>query len=337
MSENTLKKQLKKLKKEKGFISRQVGTAKKNGEDSTHLIAQVKEISNAIKSIETQLKESKKQEQEQEQKQQPNTPENLPPQFSRFIPAHQFSGTLKVCNTPSPAEWDKYVNAHPSATFYHSWAIKDLIEKTFHHPCHYIYAVNENDCIQGVLPLIELKSALFGHFLVSVPFFNYGSLLYSNLQAKQILIESAAALAKSIDAQHIEYRDCYKMDELPSRSSKVTMLLNLPDSSELLWKQLGTKLRAQIKKSQRYNLQVKIGRQELVTDFYKVFAKNMRDLGTPVYSKNLFKNLLDLNESARMIVLYYKNKPVSCGFLLGWRNTLEIPWASTLRSANKLD
>jgi len=63
----------------------------------------------------------------------------------------------------------------------------------------------------------------------------------------------------------------------------------------------------------------------------------MRDLGTPVYSKKLFSNMLSHNDSAHIVIIYHQNKPVSCGFVLGWKNTLEIPWASTLRKANKLD
>jgi serine/alanine adding enzyme len=115
------------------------------------------------------------------------------------------------------------------------------------------------------------------------------------------------------------------------------MILHLPDQVEALWANLGSKLRAQISKAETYNYQVKIGRSELVQDFYEVFSTRMRDLGTPVYTKMLFTNMLAENPSANIIIIYIDNKPSSVGFVIGWRNTLEIPWASTLKKANKFN
>jgi FemAB-related protein (PEP-CTERM system-associated) len=63
----------------------------------------------------------------------------------------------------------------------------------------------------------------------------------------------------------------------------------------------------------------------------------MRDLGTPVYSKQLFVNMLKQHESANITIVYSDKQPIAVGFTLGWRNTLEIPWASTLRSANPIN
>ena len=63
----------------------------------------------------------------------------------------------------------------------------------------------------------------------------------------------------------------------------------------------------------------------------------MRDLGTPVYSKNLFKNILNnFPESARIIIIQLNNKPVSAAFLIGYKDKLEIPWASTIKEVNHL-
>ena len=89
------------------------------------------------------------------------------------------------------------------------------------------------------------------------------------------------------------------------------------------------------KKAEEYNPEYKIGKLDLLNDFYSVFASNMRDLGTPVYSKKWFEYILSAPEvKSAIIVVYMNNQPVSTGFLVGSETMLEIPWASTIQSAN---
>ncbi len=182
-----------------------------------------------------------------------------------------------------------------------------------------------------------MKSNLFVHFLLSVPFLNYGGVLATTSQAEQALVSAASKLANLLSAEHIEYRHCHDGLNMPSRSEKVAMILNLPQTPEMLWADIGTKVRAQIKKSKRHGLRLKNGRQELINDFYAVFSRNMRDLGTPVYSKSLFARMLEHLPESWITIVYQNKQPVSGGFLVGWRDTLEIPWASTLKQANKYD
>src|SRR5690606_11768290 len=151
------------------------------------------------------------------------------------------------------------------------------------------------------------------------------------------LIKALASEALARDARHVELRETKPRPSYPTKTEKVAMLLDLPDQPEQLWQSIGSKVRAQIKAGQANDLRVAFGSHELLHDCYTVFAHNMRDLGTPVYGKRLVGPLLDQTSLApRLVVLYCKNKPVSCGFLLGYRGTLEIPWASTLRSVYKL-
>lgn len=334
MSTQSLKKQIKLLKQEKGILSRKIGEAKKSGEDTAPIIQAVQQLSEKIKALETQFKDHQKTKKTEAKDTRHHA---IASQFLPIQLEQKPAQPLNVSLHHDGDSWDQFVQQHPNATIYHSWTIKIVIEHSFHHNTYYLSAMDEDQTIQGVLPLIELKSPLFGHSLVAVPFFNYGGLLANSDAARKQLLEAAAHQAKSLGVEHIEYRDCRKFDDMPVKEAKVTMLLNLPDTSEQLWKDLGTKLRAQIKKAERNQLQSKIGRKELLNDFYRVFARNMRDLGTPVYAKNFFANMLEYNPSARIVVIYHAGNPVSTGFILGWRNTMEIPWASTIRPANKLD
>jgi len=122
-----------------------------------------------------------------------------------------------------------------------------------------------------------------------------------------------------------------------TKSHKVRMLLELPESSEILMKSFKAKLRSQIKKPIKEGLQSKIGGSELLDDFYHVFLINMRDLGSPVHSKNLMKNVLEeFPETSRLVIVYRGDDPVACSMVVGFKNILENPWASALREYSRL-
>ena len=46
-------------------------------------------------------------------------------------------------------------------------------------------------------------------------------------------------------------------------------------------------------------------RLELLDGFYAVYARNMRDLGTPVYSKRFFRNILEVFPDSTGIFAVY--------------------------------
>jgi FemAB-related protein (PEP-CTERM system-associated) len=115
------------------------------------------------------------------------------------------------------------------------------------------------------------------------------------------------------------------------------MLLELPRSKEELLKSFKAKLRSQISRPQKEGMTTIIGKAELIDSFYKVFSINMRDLGSPVHSKKLLKEICDiLNYNVRIGIVNYENTPVAAGLIFCFRDTVEIPWASSLKQYNKL-
>jgi len=232
--------------------------------------------------------------------------------------------------------WDNYINQHTAASAYHDSRWKALIEQVFGHNCHYLTARDSQDAIVGVLPLVHLSSRLFGSFMISMPYFNYGGPLANSPAIANALMSASDELAEQLGCSHTEIRECHKRSDRQHRSHKVSMLLRLPDSTDVLDKSLGAKLRSQIRASERHNPGITFGHEELLADFYTVFSRNMRDLGTPVYSQSFFRAILQqFPESSFLAVVRISGKPVAAAFLFGYRDTLEIPWASTLRSANQ--
>ena len=115
------------------------------------------------------------------------------------------------------------------------------------------------------------------------------------------------------------------------------MRLTLPDSAEELGKTLGAKTRSQIKRPIREDPKVSIGGIEIVDRFYVVFSRNMRDLGTPVYAKAMFDDILRrFPEESSIVLIEIQGRPAAAAFLLHFRDTTEVTWASADRQFNKI-
>ena len=246
--------------------------------------------------------------------------------------------------------WDSYVYDHPGGKLYHLFPWKTVIEKTYGHKTYYLAAVNSAspNKLTGILPLIHLKHFLFGNGLISIPFFDLGGILADNEAIEKALLTEAIKLGKSLKVDSIELRhthahSCFvpsnfsKTMEYTLKRDKVRMLLELPESSEVLMKSFKSKLRSQIQKSIKHGLESKIGGLELLDAFYKVFLINMRDLGSPVHSKKLFQKVLEnFTEHTRIVIVHKDNKPYAVSIISGFKDTLENPWSSSLRKFSRL-
>lgn len=337
-----LKKQHKDKQNHCKKISRQIGEAKRAGQSADKLMQAMQKLSAKVNNLTTQLNDiSENIFSYFELDNQPNKSAKklaaLPPgriHTEHPVSSNQFSIKL-LCNENSA--WNRYVKSNPAASIYHRADWKDLIHSVFGHECYYFYANNINGEVIGVLPLVRLKSRLFGDFMISMPYFNYGGAIANSLSIEQALIAKANSHAEKLGINHIEYRDDIAREELQVRSEKVNMILSLPDSRHDLWNTFTSKLRSQIKRSQREETRVTFGGEECLKDFYTVFARNMRDLGTPVYGKSFFSKILQyFSEHSKIVVIHMGNRPVAAAFLIGYNDTLEIPWASTIKDVNHL-
>lgn len=233
--------------------------------------------------------------------------------------------------------WDEYVKGSSPAAPYHSIGWKGVVEKSFGQRTYYWLAEDNSRAIRGILPIVHLKSLLFGSFMVSLPYFNYGGICAEDDATRDALLETAIQFAKEVGVEHIELRHQAPVrTQLPFKTSKVSMRLDLPGGADELWKMLGAKIRNQVCRPEKEGMVARVGKSEELGSFYDVFAENMRDLGTPVYSRLFFKNILEAFPQSTWICTVYKGPvPVASGFLVGFRETLEIPWASSLARYNR--
>lgn len=225
--------------------------------------------------------------------------------------------------------------------------------------------------IIGILPLVHLQSYIFGNQLVSMPFFDHGGILSDNQVVEKKLIEAAILLGRKLKVQQIELRHLDRMSYLSTectsgtlgkeqsgtvpyefsfagkttisspawslQTHKVRLLMNLPESSEVLMKSFKSKLRSQIRRPIKEGLVAKIGGIELLDDFYEVFSVNMRDLGSPVHAKGFLRQVIHkFSEAAKIVVVYCGRKPIAASIIVGFKDLMINPWASALREFSKL-
>lgn len=324
-----LTQELESLVLEKKATSAQFKHILKGSDEHSILLESMKKVSQRINEIELLLKEEKIE---------PEATITTNTECSPFalIDIHKkFDAkfTVKILTESDFEAWDSYLEKHTHSP-YHSREWLNTIKKSFGHDSVIVTAVSSHGDIIGGIPLSFFSSKLFGKFAVSIPFINYGGPVTDYWNVAEALINEAQKFLNEKQLSHIEIRTLQPGFNYPHQDKKASLVLQLPASMDLLAQQWSAKLRAQCKRAESFDALAKTGKLEILDDFYKVFSRNMRDLGTPVYAKSFFKNILTSNLSSTILVVYIKGIPVSAAFLIGHQNILEIPWASTIESAN---
>jgi FemAB-related protein (PEP-CTERM system-associated) len=260
---------------------------------------------------------------------------------------------IKAYNPSYSSSWNEYVMTHSQATYCHLIGWRDIIKQTYGHTDCYFLAEDQSKIV-GILPLFLIRSLIFGNSLISMPFLDYGGVLADDRETEKRLLLAAMGLGRrlksgTLELRHIESRPFIEeivnnMKNGPldpnnqtkeaiynTNSHKVRMLLRLPKDSASLMQSFKSKLRSQIMKPIKEGFEAMFGGLELLDDFYEVFSINMRDLGSPVHAKKLFKNLLhEFPKETRICVVSKGNKCVAASIVVGFRDVLENPWASSL-------
>jgi len=253
------------------------------------------------------------------------------------------SGDLTVREERPGPEWDAFVRGAEGGSFCHLAGWAGVMEGGMGHRFRGLVARSggAGGEIGGVLPLVEMRSLLFGKHLISVPFLNYGGPLGSAAAARE-LAGHAVELARDLGVDTLQLRSRAAAapwteggSELSDDREKVTVLLPLPDDAETLWTDLKGKVRSQVRRPRKDGMEARLGPDQLDA-FYRVFAHNMRDLGTPVLPRSFFARLAEaFGDDVIFAAVYGEGVPVagSCGFAFG--SEYEMTWASALREYNR--
>lgn len=326
---------VKKLRRLKGDVSRQFSTAHCDEPRLAELKHRMSEIRSQLIQAEARVKELLRWDSHQ----QVDELDEFRRAPERFIgKANPGSAPLdlniRFADLADDSDWNAYVHKHERATPYHDSRWREVICGALRQRSISLLALSDGKVV-GILPMYRLTSRLFGDFGVSTPYVNYGGALGDNEGIEDALLREAAALVPKLSLDFMEVREFRVRRGWSHRSNKVSMIRPLPETIQRLDRELGSKIRAQIKRGAKAGFCSTFGGSELLDDFYHVFARNMRDLGTPVYSKTMFDRILScFPDMFEVLVVRSNSTPVAAALLLKYRNVMEIPWASSLRETN---
>lgn len=188
--------------------------------------------------------------------------------------------------------WDAFVFAHPQATFFHRSGWLRVIERLFGHRGFFLYAERDG-AIEGVLPLAEVKSRLFGHAVTSLPFAVYGGVAALNDEAAAALEAEAEKIARGQGAEHLEYRYLgeTRHADWPRQDLYVTFRKAILPDEEANMLAIPRKQRAMVRKGIANGLKAEVDAN--ADRFFDLYADNVLRHGTPAMPKKYFQALLD--------------------------------------------
>lgn len=246
--------------------------------------------------------------------------------------------TCRAVDDSHESRWDAFVD-HLKGGPYLYFAWKKAVEKAYNHKGFYLVA-EEGDNIVGLFPLV-LFNGFSGKSFVSLPFCDYGGVLALSEEVATFLFsEVEKFLETSMKVKDLEVRFPSPPPFFPAQSGEITkvrLILELPPSADILWKNLKAKVRSQVRRPTKDGAKALLGGMELLPAFYRVYLDNMHYLGSPPHSEKWFKEIMIAYGSrAKVGVVHLDGEPLAAGILLCSSNTVTIPWASSRREYKKL-
>ena len=238
--------------------------------------------------------------------------------------------------------WDEFVHTHPEGTFFHLWAWRDLLTRSFGYEPYYLSAQEEGE-IHGVLPLFLVRSLLFGKSVVAIPLGVYGGPVVKTEIAEVSLLQMAKEIAKAHNARYLEirgnpYRSQRSLASMATDSNRykekdlyVTFIAEIDPSSDVNMSRIPRKQRRMIRQGQKHGLQAVMDNSRL-REWYDVYAESVRNLGTPVYSYAYFQSLVDIfGQQCKVLLIEFKDKVVAAVLTFFYKDQILPYYGGALR------
>ena len=229
------------------------------------------------------------------------------------------------------AAWDDYVARQPAATAFHRVGWKRVIERATGHAGRYLMAMDA-DRVVGILPLFIVSTRLFGTLGVSLPFVGYGGVVADGSDAEAALMAAAAEIARAAGCDCVELRQRHPLKgNWPTTDRKVATWISTAGGAEGVFARLHPNVRNKIRKAEKNEVVVQQGREHLA-DFYAIYSRNLRDLGTPVVTPRLFAEAVEaFPEQVLVYRAVRRGKTIAAKVVVRDRDTCYFTWSASLR------
>ncbi len=234
---------------------------------------------------------------------------------------------------------DDFVEKHRDGTAFHRPAWLKAIESGTGQEAVCLLCQEEGR-LTGILPGHIIHSSLFGRALVSSGFAVGGGVLAENASAEDLLLHAFWEMAANRSCPTAELRGgalpgpgwIHKTD---GHTGFVTELAQ-DDAAQLL--AIPRKQRAEVRKGLKSGMTVHVGSTPADRDaHYGVYAESVRNLGTPVFPKELFNAVLDMfGDDADILTVRHEGNAVASVLSLYHKGSVMPYWGGGLWEARHL-
>jgi FemAB-related protein (PEP-CTERM system-associated) len=218
------------------------------------------------------------------------------------------------------SEWDEFVAASPDATCFHQSRWQRAVTSTFGYRSRSLVA-RRSGRIVGVLPLVEVPTLPWGRSLVSTPQAVYGGPAADGLDSRDALVRRAGELGERLGARYVEFRNLATLPALPEQDLYVTFRRAIFPTEEENMAAILRNQRRSIRIAIKNGLTWESGREDVFETFYDLYSQSVRNLGTPVFPRRLFLNLLhEFGDDCRIFVVRREGRPAAGVMTLFYRD-----------------
>ena len=222
-------------------------------------------------------------------------------------------------------EWDRFVTSSAAGSFFHLTGWKNVVERILGHRS-FLPTARVEGSIRGVFPISWVRNRLFGDCLVSMPLAVYGGICAQDRDVYFALLKAGQALANRLGVRYLEMRNRTEPfpTSLPGRDLYVTFTQDLSPGPDKLLQRLPRDTRYMVRKSLKAGLEwtSDIGLDE----FYEIYARSLHRLGTPVFSKEMFRLLREEFGGSCRLSGVRKDKKLIAGVLTFYFRDQVLPY-----------
>ncbi|MCW5729153.1 MAG: FemAB family PEP-CTERM system-associated protein [Alphaproteobacteria bacterium] len=245
------------------------------------------------------------------------------------------SVVVKEFQDADRARWDAFVEAHPEATFFHLSGWRQVIAESFGHEAPYLYAERGGEIV-GVLPLVRIRSLLFGHSLISGAFAVHGGPVGTGEEALLRLDAAALALAARLNVNHVEYRAATegRPGWIEKSGTYATFRRAIDPDPEKNLAMIPRKQRAVVRQSLGKGLEARVVGDVDVN--WRLYAISLRNLGTPTFPRRYFASLKrQFGDACEILDIYHDGEPLAGCLTFRFRDQILPYYAGGVPEARK--
>ncbi|MBX9796336.1 FemAB family XrtA/PEP-CTERM system-associated protein [Sphingomonas sp.] len=249
---------------------------------------------------------------------------------------------LRAADLRDPAECarlDDYARAHPLGTPFHLSGWGRAVAAGCRQRAHCLVAERADGSLAGLLPLTEIRSFLFGRALVSSGFGVGGGILAENEAAATALAQAGWALAERLGCPTMELRggaapgQGWTLDD----ETYLGFVRPLAASDDAELAAIPRKHRAEVRKGLAGELEVASGGRDLLATHYPVYAESVRNLGTPVFPRALFGEVMQaFGADCDIVAVSHQGAVVAAVLNLYMNGTVYPYWGGGTQAARGL-